>query len=182
MNNRLPPAWAKHLKSGPAPKPRLPQPNPTVAKPLVRAANDARARADDQLLMQAYEHQQAKRLAEAQDICLEVLSRTPNHPLALYIMGTVCLGYDDEAALRYFGRAIAEEPRNPYYHLSLGEAYGKLSEFSVAVNHIQYALEVQPDLIEALCALGRVYTQFDKPDLALPLYEKALKINRDHPK
>ncbi|TPI35215.1 tetratricopeptide repeat protein [Mesorhizobium sp. B3-2-1] len=182
MNNRLPPAWAKHLKSGPAPKPRLPQANPTLAKPLVRAANDVRAQADDQLLMQAYEHQQANRLAEAQDICLEVLSRTPNHPLALYIMGTVYLGYDDEAALRYFGRAIAEEPTNPYYHLSLGEAYGKLSEFAAAIKHIQYALEVQPDLVEALCALGRVYTQFDKPDLALPLYEKALKVNRDHPK
>lgn len=176
MNNRLPPAWAKHIKSGPAPKPHLPQPSLTPAKSF------AQARADDLLLKQAYEHQQAKRLAEAQDLCLEVLARTPNHPLALYIMGTVCLGYDDEAALRYFARAVGEEPKNPYYHLSLGEAYGKLSEFSAAIKHIQYALQVQPDLVEALCALGRVYTQFDKPDLALPLYEKAMKINRDHPK
>jgi tetratricopeptide (TPR) repeat protein len=176
MNNRLPPAWAKHLKSAPAPKPRSPQPSPTTANPF------ASAQADDLLLKQAYEHQQAKRLAEAQDLCLEVLARTPNHPLALYIMGTVCLGYDDEAALRYFARAVGEEPRNPYYHLSLGEAYGRLSEFSAAIKHIQYALEVQPDLVEALCALGRVYTEFDKPDLALPLYEKALKVNRDHPK
>lgn len=142
----------------------------------------ARAQADDLLLKQAYEHQQAKRLGEAQDLCLKVLGRTPNHPLALYIMGTVCLGYDDEAALRYFARAVGEEPNNPYYHLSLGEAYAKLSEFSAAVKHIEYALEVQRDLVEALCALGRVYTQFDKPDLALPLYEKALKTNRDHPK
>lgn len=134
------------------------------------------------LLKQAYEHQQAKRLGEAQDLCLQVLERTPNHPLALYIMGTVCLGYDDEASLRYFARAVGEEPRNPYYHLSLGEAYDRLSEFSAAIKHILYALELQPGLIEALCALGRVYTQFDKPDLALPLYEKALKINRDHPK
>ncbi|RWM18100.1 MAG: sulfotransferase family protein [Mesorhizobium sp.] len=181
MNNRLPPAWSKHLKSGPAPKPRWPQASPP--QPSVQKSNSlARARADDALLMKAYEHQQAKRLSEAQDLCLQVLARTPNHPLALYIMGTVCLGYDDEAALRYFGRAIAEDPNNPYYHLSLGEAYGKLSEYSAAINHIQYALELQPDLIEALCALGRIYTQFDKPDLALPLYEKALKVNRDHPK
>ncbi|CDX29191.1 Sulfotransferase [Mesorhizobium plurifarium] len=111
-----------------------------------------------------------------------MLARTPNHPLALYIMGTLCLGYDDEAALRYFARAIAAEPGNPYYHLSFGEAYAKLSEFSAAIKYIQHALEIQPDLVEALCALGRVYTQFDKPDLALGLYEKALKINRDHPK
>ncbi|MDG4876348.1 sulfotransferase [Mesorhizobium sp. WSM4935] len=181
MKNRLPPAWSKHLKSGAMPKTRWPQAGPP--QPSLQQANSlARAQADDALLMKAYEHQQAKRLDEAQDLCLQVLARRPNHPLALYIMGTVCLGYDDEAALRYFGRAIAEEPKNPYYHLSLGEAYGKLSEYSAAINHIQYALEVQPDLVEALCALGRVYTQFDKPDLALPLYEKALKINRDHPK
>ncbi|PBC03095.1 sulfotransferase [Mesorhizobium sp. WSM3860] len=176
MNNRLPPSWSKHIKSGPALKHKMPH------AALPRANVLSRSQADDLLLKRAYEHQQARRLAEAQDLCLQVLARTPNHPLALYIMGTVCLGYDDEAALRYFGRAIAEEPKNPYYHLSLGEAYGKLSEYSAAINHIQYALEVQPDLIEALCALGRVYTQFDKPDLALPLYEKALKINRDHPK
>ncbi|MBZ9850366.1 sulfotransferase [Mesorhizobium sp. CA14] len=181
MNNRLPPAWSKHLKSGPTPRLRLPQATPP--QPSLQKTNSlARAQADDALLMKAYEHQQAKRLSEAQDLCFQVLERTPNHPLALYIMGTVCLGYDDEAALRYFGRAIAEEPRNPYYHLSLGEAYGKLSEYSAAINHIQYALEVQPDLVEALCALGRIYTQFDKPGLALPLYEKALKVNRDHPK
>ncbi|CDX41600.1 Sulfotransferase [Mesorhizobium sp. SOD10] len=181
MNNRLPPAWSKHLKPSPAPKPRWPQAGPP--RPSLQQANSlARAQADDALLMKAYEHQQAKRLDEAQDLCFQVLARTPNHPLALYIMGTVCLGYDDEAALRYFGRAIAEEPKNPYYHLSLGEAYGKLSEYSAAIKHIQYALELQPGLVEALCALGRVYTKFDKPDLALPLYEKALKINPDHPK
>ncbi|RTL95020.1 MAG: sulfotransferase family protein [Hyphomicrobiales bacterium] len=174
MSSRLPPAWAKHLKSTPAPK--LRQPNPQTASSVRHTA------ADDQLLKRAYEHQKAKRLVEAQDLCLQVLARTPNQPLALYIMGTVCLGYDDEVALRYFGRAVGEEPRNPYYHLSLGEAYGKLSEYSAAVKHIHYALELQPDLIEALCALGRVYTQFDKPDVALPLYEKAMKINRDHPK
>ncbi|RWG60104.1 MAG: tetratricopeptide repeat protein [Mesorhizobium sp.] len=179
MNNRLPPAWSKHLKSGVMPKPRWPQaspPQPSLQNSL------ARAQADDALLKKAYECQQAKRLNEAQDLCFQVLARTPNHPLALYIMGTVCLGYDHEAALRYFARAVGEEPRNPYYHLSLGEAYGKLSEFSAAVKHIQYALEVQPDLVEALCALGGVYTQFDKPDLALPLYEQALRIKRDHPK
>lgn len=181
MNNRLPPAWSKHLKSAAAPKPGLPRPAPVQAS-LPKANSFARPQADDLLLKQAYEHQQAKRLGEAQDLCLQVLARKPNHPLALYIMGTVCLGYDDEAALRYFARAVGEEPRNPYYHLSLGEAYGKLSEFSAAIKHIRYALEVQPDLVEALCALGRVYTEFDKPELALPLYEKALKISRDHPK
>ncbi|TIM40281.1 sulfotransferase [Mesorhizobium sp.] len=180
MNNRLPPAWSKHIKPGPAPKAKAP-----IVKPLVspqKASAQSRAQADDASLKQAYAFQQAKRLDEAQDLCLRVLERTPNHPLALYILGTIYLGYDDERALRYFARAVGEEPKNPYYHLSLGEAYVKVSEYAPAIKHMQYALELQPGLIEALCALGRTYTAFDKPDMALPLYEKALKINRDHPK
>ncbi|TPK69103.1 tetratricopeptide repeat protein [Mesorhizobium sp. B2-4-19] len=171
MNNRLPPAWSKHIKPGPMPKPNL-----STAKSL------SPGQADEALLKQAYALQQAKRLNEAQDLCLRVLSRTPNHPLALYILGTICLGYEDEAALRYFARAVDAEPKNPYYHLGLASAYVKVSEYSPAIKHMQYALELQPGLIEALCALGDAYVDFDKPEMALPLYEKALKINRDHPK
>ncbi|KRB31993.1 MULTISPECIES: tetratricopeptide repeat-containing sulfotransferase family protein [Mesorhizobium] len=171
MNNRLPPAWSKHIKPGPTPKPNLPTANSL-----------SRRQADEALLQQAYAFQQAKRLNEAQDLCLRVLSRTPNHPLALYILGTICLGYEDEAALRYFARAVDAEPKNPYYHLGLASAYVKVSEYSPAIKHMQHALELQPNLIEALCALADAYVEFDKPDMALPLYEKALKINPDHPK
>ena len=137
MNNRLPPAWSKHIKPSPAPKPRVPQAGPPKAN-LPRGHSPkpnslSQEQADDALLKQAYTFQQAKKLAEAQDLCLEVLARSPNHPLALYIMGTVCLGYDDEAALRYFARAVGEQPDNVYYHLSLGEAYVKVSEYSPAI-------------------------------------------------
>ncbi|TIL77108.1 MAG: tetratricopeptide repeat protein, partial [Mesorhizobium sp.] len=52
------------------------------------ASAQSRAQADDALLKQAYAFQQAKRFDEAQDLCLRVLERTPNHPLALYILGT----------------------------------------------------------------------------------------------
>ncbi|TGR81849.1 sulfotransferase family protein [Mesorhizobium sp. M2D.F.Ca.ET.223.01.1.1] len=133
------------------------------------------------LLRQALELQKAERLPEAEELCLKVLARTPNHPLAFYILGTLGVGYDDEKALRYFARAVAEEPRNPYYHLSLGETYLKLSEFTPAIRHIQQALALKPDLVEALCALGDAYNSFDKGEMALPLFEKALKIDRDHP-
>jgi len=176
MNNRLPPAWSKHLKPGPTSKPRL----PLGAQPKANAM--PRAPDDDALLKQAYSLQQARRLDEAQDLCLKVLARTPNHPAALYSLGTIYLGYDDERALRYFARAVSEEPKNPYYHLGLGTAYVKVTEYSSAIEHMQYALELQPNLVEALCELGNAYLEFGKPDMALPLYEKALKINRDHPK
>ena len=133
------------------------------------------------LLRQALEFQGTGQLPEAEELCLRVLERTPNHPLAFYILGTLGLGYDNEKALRYFARAVGEEPHNPYYHLSLGEAYLKLSEFTPAIRHIQRALDLKPDLVEALCTLGDAYNAFDKGELALPVFEKALKIDRDHP-
>lgn len=133
------------------------------------------------LLRQALELQGAGQLPEAEELCLRVLGRTPNHPLAFYILGTLGLGYDNEKALRYFARAVGEEPQNPYYHLSLGEAYLKLSEFTPAIRHIQQALDLKPDFVEALCTLGDAYNAFDKGEMALPVFEKALKIDRDHP-
>ncbi|RWA72526.1 sulfotransferase [Mesorhizobium sp.] len=180
MSNRLPPAWAKHLKTQSAPA-KVPQP-PKAGLPRLQPTKAlSRAQADDMLLRQALELQKAERLLEAEELCLKVLARTPNHPLAFYILGTLGIGFDNEKALRYFARAVGEEPRNPYYHLSLGEAYLKLSEFTPAIRHFQQALALKPDLVEALCALGDAYKAFDKGEMALPLFEKALKIDRDHP-
>ncbi|CDX18934.1 conserved hypothetical protein [Mesorhizobium sp. ORS 3324] len=178
MSNRLPPAWAKHLKTKPTAKVVPPKAAPPKGHPQ---AGPPRSQADDMLLRQALELQKEERLEEAEGLCLKVLERSPNHPLAFYILGTLGVGYDNEKALRYFARAVGEEPRNPYYHLSLGEAYLQLSEFTPAIRHIQHALDLKPDLVEALCALGGAYNAFDKGEMALPLFEKALEIDRDHP-
>ncbi|RAZ93012.1 sulfotransferase [Mesorhizobium hawassense] len=178
MSNRLPPAWAKHLKTK---RPAKAMPPRAVPPEIQPTSGSLRNPSDDLVLKQALELQDAGRLTEAEELCLRVLARTPNHPLALYIQGTLGIGYDDEKALRYFARAVAEEPRNPYYHLSLGGTYLRLSEFTPAIKHIRHALDLKPDLVEAICTLGDAYNSFDKGELALPLFEKALKINRDHP-
>ncbi|MEI9420566.1 sulfotransferase [Mesorhizobium sp. Cs1299R1N1] len=178
MSNRLPPAWAKHLKTQPSPRTASPKAAPLKAQPK---AGPHSSHADDLLLRQALELQQAERLSEAEELCLRVLARTSNHPLALYILGTLGLGFDNEKSLRYFARAMAEDPHNPYYHLSLGETYLKVSEFTPAIRHLQHALDLKPDLVEALCALGDAYNAFDKGEMALPLFEKALRVDRDHP-
>jgi hypothetical protein len=52
-------------------------------------------------------------LPEAEELCHRVLARTPNHPLALYIIGGLGLGFDDELALEYFARAVGAAPQIP---------------------------------------------------------------------
>ncbi|MBZ9744747.1 sulfotransferase [Mesorhizobium sp. CO1-1-7] len=175
MNNRLPPAWSKHLKGPPGPK--IPQSK--IAQP--KASPQSRARLDDALLRQALELHQANRLVEAEALCQRVLAHNPRHPLALYLLGTFALGLDDEMAIRCFERAVKEAPLNPHYHLTLGETYLKVGEHPDAIRHFERACELKADWVEALCALGRAYTRYGKADIAVPLYEKALKIDGNHP-
>ena len=180
MSNRLPPAWAKHLRAQSAPT-RTAAPKVGVPKAQSPKAGPSRAQADDMLLRQALELQKAERLAEAEELCHRVLARTREHPLALYILGTLGLGFDDELAIRYLERAVVQEPNNPYYRLSLGEAWLKVEEFPPAIEHLRRACELKPDLVEALCSLGLAYTKFDKAEMALPAYRKALEIDAEHP-
>ncbi|TPN53595.1 tetratricopeptide repeat protein [Mesorhizobium sp. B1-1-9] len=174
MNNRLPPAWSKHLKAPSGSK----IPHPKIAQP--QANQLSRAQADDALLRQAVELHQANRLLEAEALCQRVLAHSPRHPLALYILGTFALGLDDEMAIRCFELAVNEAPQNPHYQLTLGEAYLKVGEHSDAIRHFELACELKADWVEALCALGRAYTEFGKADMAVPRYEKALEIDGGH--
>jgi len=144
-----------------------------------------RGQADDVLLRQALEFQQAKRFPEAEELCHRVLAHTPNHALSFYILGTLGLEFDDEyndeLAVKYFARAATQEPRNPYYQLSLGETLLKVGDHPLAINHLQLACELKPDLVQALCGLGRAYVGSGRAEMALTLYERALKIDRNHP-
>ncbi|MGX8008755.1 tetratricopeptide repeat-containing sulfotransferase family protein [Mesorhizobium sp. ORM8.1] len=175
MNNRLPPAWSKHLKASSGPK--IPQAK--TAQPKTKPQLSAHA--DDALLRQALGLYQAGRLLEAEDLCQRVLAHSPRHPLALYLLGTFARGVDDEMAIRCFERAVKEAPQNPQYHFTLGETYLKVGEHYDAIRYLELASKLKADWVEALCTLGRAYTEFGKADVALPLYEKALKIDDRHP-
>lgn len=179
MSNRLPPTWAKHLKAQPSAKALAPKAAPLRAKPKT---NLPRIQSDDMLLRQALELQKVERLSEAEELCHRVLARTPEHALALYMLGTLGLEFDAELAITFFKRAAAREPSNPYYQLSLGEALLKVFDFSLAVRHLRLACQLKPDLIEALCGLGHAYAGFDQAEMALLVYERALKIDPHYPR
>ncbi|MEZ2332719.1 sulfotransferase [Mesorhizobium sp. RCC_202] len=175
MNNRLPPAWSKHLKAPSGPRISQSKTGPSKATPL------SHTQADDALLRQALDLYRAGRLLEAEELCQRVLAHSPRHPLALYLLGTFALGLDDEMAIRCFERAVKEAPQNAQYHFMLGETYLKVGEHSDAIEQLELASELKADWAEVLCALGRAYTEFGRADIALPFYKKALKIDDRYP-
>ena len=87
MNSRLPPAWSKHLRGQAAPAVRSPKVGPPKGESP--KASLSLSQANDMLLRQALELQQAERFREAEELCHRVLARTREHPLALYILGTL---------------------------------------------------------------------------------------------
>ena len=179
MSNRLPPAWAKHLKAQSVPKPGF-QGGKFQPKPYLSPE-----RADDVLLKQALECQQQQQPQKAEELCHRVLARTPEHPLALYILGTLGLASssdtDSDLAVSYFMRAASQDPGNPYYQFSLGTALLKVGNYRQAIVHLERAFELKPDMTESLCELGRAYVASGKALLALPLYDKVLKTDINHP-
>lgn len=101
--------------------------------------------------------------------------------MALYILGTLGLGFDDKLSIEYFARAVNQAPLNAYFHFSLGDAYLMVGEHALAIRYLQRACDLKPDFVEALCTLGRAHLEFDQADCAISSYEKALRLNSDYP-
>ncbi|MGD0463126.1 MAG: tetratricopeptide repeat protein [Tepidisphaeraceae bacterium] len=86
--------------------------------PEQKSSGDSAARAIEIALT----HHRAGRLAEAEQIYRQVLSRQPDHPDALHLLGAV-LGQrgQPQLAIELIGRAIGLRPQVPDYHANLGE-------------------------------------------------------------
>jgi tetratricopeptide (TPR) repeat protein len=90
------------------------------------------------------------RLAEAERLYRQVLSREPDAILALGGLGALAYqhGRADEAA-SLFARGVVIRPQEPGFHANLGEALRLLKRFDEADGHIRRALELDPGLPDA---------------------------------
>ena len=67
-----------------------------------------------------------------------------------------------------------------FAHLILAEAYEKLYEVDAAMIHFKNVVKLKPSMVAGLCGLGRTYIRSGHADLALPYFEKAYRIDRNH--
>lgn len=77
-------------------------------------------------------------------------------------------------ALRYLIMAEQKAPDNPTIQYSLGLAYVARALQAEGLRHLQRALTLNPDYPEAHNALGTLYAEQDRLDLAQVEFEKAL--------
>jgi hypothetical protein len=95
--------------------------------------------------------------------------------------GALCAAYgNDEAAVAYFERVIALDPRNSEAHFQQGVSYGELGRYEEALSLINKALELGQRKGHYLYGRGRVYLlSGDEAKASQDFQEAAALGNRD---
>src|ERR1700676_2402388 len=121
-------------------------------------------------------HLQTNRPGEAEAIFRRVLSQQPNHPDALHMLGVLAYQFGrHQTAVELISRAIAVRPLADY-HGNLGLALAAQGKLLPAIDAFRAALVIAPDYPEALNNLGNALQQIGQPRDAIPLYQRALKL------
>jgi tetratricopeptide (TPR) repeat protein len=133
------------------------------------------------LLLTALRHYDAGQTAEAERLCLQVLSIDVRHANALYVLGMVAYKTGRfPAAAAMIRRAIAVNPQQPYYHSNLGNALCAQGKFDEAIPCFKQALDIDPNHAEAKFNLGNVFREKKEYDQASACYQQALVVKPDY--
>ncbi|MEL7832792.1 tetratricopeptide repeat protein [Fodinibius sp. Rm-B-1B1-1] len=98
-----------------------------------------------------------------------------------YNFGNMCAGLEDYSeALEYYKKALQGNPNDPRIWKNLSECYYYLKEHEKEMECLDKALELKPDLIEALISkaatLGNIFSEYHQ---AIKLLNKALRISEN---
>lgn len=133
------------------------------------------------LLREAARCYRARRPAEAEQLCRQVLASDPRQPDGLHFLGLVLdAGGRHAEAIDLMQQAIAQRADIPAYHNNLGNALMAVRRLDEAIAHYQRALALQPNLAQTHNNLGNVLVNVGRADEAIPHYEHALALNPDY--
>jgi tetratricopeptide (TPR) repeat protein len=122
------------------------------------------------------------KLAEAEQICLRILSADPGSAATLNLLAVVhtSLGRYD-AALACYDRALALRPDFVQALSNRGAVLKKMQRHDEALQSFDRALGFQPEHVEVLNNRAGVLQEIGRYDEALEGYDRALALRPDHP-
>ncbi len=130
---------------------------------------------------QALALHQAGRLAEAEEIYLDILKAEPTQSDALHLLGVIAYqSRNHERAVALMDQAIALTPHNPLYYCNRGNALRELKQPDAAVASFDTALALKPDYAEAYYNRGNALRDLKQLDAAVASYDKALTLKPDY--
>ena len=128
----------------------------------------------------AMQHHQARRLAEAEGLCRQILAAQPKHADALHLLGVIAhqAGRHD-LAVTWIRQSILSNPNNPLAHYNLGEACRASGRLDDAIAAYRCTVELKPDYAQAHNNLGAALAERGRFDEAIEALRRALGLNPD---
>ena len=125
---------------------------------------------------------QAGQLDAAKDRYLKLLSRFPNQPDALHLLGMAeaSLGQPAEGIAR-IREALRLQPHFPGAWFNLGNLLQRQGELGEAMGALQRAVRQNPQNPDFLCNLGNCHLLGGTPERAAHLFEEALTLAPKNP-
>ena len=135
-----------------------------------------------EMLADAVTHHRAGRLAEAQQLYLQILALDVRHADSLHLLGMIEheLGHS-QSAIKMVQRAIASNAKNAVYHSNLSTIFESQALHEEAVVAARRAIELQPDFSAAHNNLGNALRSQGRLDEAIASYKRAMELNPNYP-
>jgi predicted O-linked N-acetylglucosamine transferase (SPINDLY family) len=128
-------------------------------------------------IAQAREHYRAGRKSQAENICRELLAKSPRNDAAWQLLGVMALDVKrEEFAIQAFMRALDIAPQKPGYYVNLAVSLHRLGKVREAVEALRLAISLKPDLAEAHFNLARCLIDLGEDEMAYAAVETAAQL------
>ncbi|MCC7305693.1 MAG: tetratricopeptide repeat protein [Alphaproteobacteria bacterium] len=134
------------------------------------------------LFNRALQHQNANRMAEAEELYKQILQTDPNHAHTLHMLGFIAYntGRNDEAE-QLVRKAIAARGDVPMFYFTLGNILKTGKKLDEAIENYRQALAMKPEFSDCHVNLGFSLQEQKKYKESRSCFEKAIKYKPDNP-
>jgi len=134
-----------------------------------------------QALNLAIKNHGAGNLSEAETIYREILSKDPNNPEALNLLGVLAdQAGQKETAINLIKKAIDFKPGFSNAYNNLGFTLQSLGRLDEATENYQKAISFNPELVEAYYNLGNTLKESGNVNESVNSYKKAIALKPDY--
>jgi Tfp pilus assembly protein PilF len=134
----------------------------------------------EQAIKIALGHYQSGQIAEAENLCRQILAQQPRHLDALHLLSVLAAQAGQlDVAIELIGRAIAINPNVADYHSNLGELQRRSGQLDQAAASLRRALSLQPNHAVAHYNLGLIFAEREMFAEAIAAHQRALGLKPD---
>ncbi|HZL34851.1 MAG TPA: tetratricopeptide repeat protein [Tepidisphaeraceae bacterium] len=128
-------------------------------------------------LASALAHARAGRLADAGEVCKELLRQAPNDPIALHLSGMLaCEAGRLDEALSLIQRAVEFRPESAQFLANLGAVLGRMGRHDEVLPHLREAARLGPNSPESHNNLGAALLEVGSVDESVTCFGRALAL------